>query len=603
MKNITGLVLGCLSLLLLLYPLAAPSRGLPVTLKADEPAYYLAALSVARDGDLLCRTEDTRRLFDAFPHLPVENLILMSTDGWATVYFGKPVIYSVLAAPLAAAFEARGMVLFNMILFVGMIWMGYFHLRRSVPRALAAFYSISFFFVSLAFVYVFWIHPEVLSMFSVMACLYFAWGARDELGPVGPIARWFADPWRAAWSGAALSLAVYNKPMLAAIGLPALYLLFRRRGTRAVAIWLVAAALALGAQAGLSQALTDTPTPYLGTSRAGFKIEDPERLDEMLRPFQQPVAAGENHSSYSWLARVPELFPRMLIENAGYFFIGRHTGLFVYMPFALVSLLLFLLYGRSDPARWLVVASLAAVALFFLIWIHYNWHGGAGFVGNRYFVNLYPAFLFLVPAIRPGAVTALGYLAGGLFLTPLLFAPFGVSIPDPTLQWHARGAAFRFLPQELSISAEIPGYLNLNTRGLNIRARKDQFRIANRGAAAFWVRGADEIEVWISSAEPIAELELEVSSLSPDNQVSFRLGGQLEQVTFEASTRAPAVVTLSPRRPSKVRSQWGRRLYAYRVTIETATGRNPRRPDGQVIEPQYYVGAEVAVRRVELSEG
>ena len=44
----------------------------------------------------------------------------------------------------------------------------------------------------------------------------------------------------------------------------------------------------------------------------------------------------------------------MNVENLGYFLIGRHTGLFVYMPFALVSLLLFLLPDRRDPSRWLL---------------------------------------------------------------------------------------------------------------------------------------------------------------------------------------------------------------------------------------------------------
>ncbi|MFQ5525937.1 MAG: hypothetical protein ACE5GX_06700 [Thermoanaerobaculia bacterium] len=596
MKNTTALVLGCLSLLLLLYPLAAPTRGLPVTLKADEPAYYLAALSLVRDGDLVCGTEDTRRLFDAFPHLPVENLILMSVDGWNTVYFGKPIIYPVLASPFAAFFEARGMVFFNMILFVAMIWMGFFYLRGLAPEALAAFFSVSFFMVSLAFVYVFWMHPEVLGMFSIMACLYFAW-TRDSPDSPSVLARVFAEPSRAAWSGAALSLAVYNKPMLAAIGVPALYLVFRRRGLKGASVWLVAAGLALGGQALVSQTLTDTPTPYLGTSRAGFKIDDPERLEEMLRPFQQPVVTGENHSSYGWLARVPELFPRMLVENVGYFLVGRHTGLFVYLPFALVCLLLFLFHDRRDPSRWLVIGALAGVALFFMIWMHYNWHGGAGFVGNRYFVNLYPAFLFLVPALRPPAITALGFAGGGLFLAPLLFAPFGVSVPDPTLQWHVRGAAFGWLPQELSISAEVPGYVNLNTRGLNIRGRRDQFRISDRGSSAFWLRGASRAEVWISSAREIEEIALEVNSPA-ENRIAIAMGGSKETLSFSASDAPSQRVSFAPAKASKVRSQWGRRLYAYRLVIETETGRNRRRPDGEVVEPQFYVGAEIAVRRV-----
>ena len=204
MRGTAGLVLGCLSLLLVLYPLAVPTRGLPVTLKGDEPAYYLAALSLARDGDLLCETRDLHRLFDGFPHLPVDNLILMSVDGWQTVHFGKPIIYSVLAAPFAALFESRGMVAFNMALFMGMVWMGFFYLRRTNSEGLAAFFSASFFLISVGFAYVFWLHTEILNMFSVMACLYLAATEEDRAGPKA-LVRFFGGWARPLWSGAAFT--------------------------------------------------------------------------------------------------------------------------------------------------------------------------------------------------------------------------------------------------------------------------------------------------------------------------------------------------------------------------------------------------------------
>lgn len=598
MKRTVGLVLGCLSLLLVLYPLAIPVQGLPVTLKGDEPAYYLAALSLARDGDLLCETRDLHRLFDGFPHLPVENVILMSLDGWQTIYFGKPVIYSALAAPFAALFESRGMVAFNMAMFVGMIWMGYFYLRRSNPDGLSAFFSASFFLISVAFTYVFWLHTEVLNMFAIMACLYFA--ATDEDRAGSPLlARLFGGAVRPVWSGAALALAVYNKPMLAAMAVPALFLFVRRRGMRSVAPWAAALLLALGAQAGFAWAMTGTATPYLGSSRVGFRIDDPDKLEQVVAPFQQPVVVDENTSSWNWLARIPNPYPRMLLENAGYFLIGRHTGLFVYMPFSLICLILFLLHDRRSAFRWLLVASLAGVAVFFLIWIYFNWHGGGGFVGNRYFVNLYPAFLFLVPKVRPVWLLAVGYALGGLFLTPIVFFGYGMPVPFPTLQAHVRGAAYQLLPQELSLARQVPGYSNFGTRGVSVRGRKDQFQIGDRARGAFRVRGASTAELWISSAEPIASLELSVSSLAPNNRVSFSLGGERREAVFGADASEAQVVTLQPERATKVRYQLDKRVYAYRLVVRTETGRNPRRPDGTVIEPQFYVGAEIALERVE----
>ena len=37
--------------------------------------------------------------------------------------------------------------------------------------------------------------------------------------------------------------------------------------------------------------------------------------------------------------------------------------------------------------------------LVLIIWIPYNYFGGAGVLGNRYFMNFYGAFLFLLPPI------------------------------------------------------------------------------------------------------------------------------------------------------------------------------------------------------------
>lgn len=602
MKRTAVLVLGCLSLLLVLYPLAVPTSGMPVTLKGDEPAYYLAALSVARDGDLRCETRDLHRLFDAFPHLAVDNVILMSMDGWNTIYFGKPIIYSVLTAPLADHFGSRGMVAFNMALLVGMIWMGFFYLRHISSEGLAAFFSTSFFLLSVAFAYVFWLHTEVLNMFSIMACLYLAATVENRAGsPV--VARVFGGWARPLWSGAALSLAVYNKPMLVAMAIPALYLFARRLGKKTVIAWLGAFALALAAQAGLAWTVTGTPTPYLGTSRVGFQIENPDKLDEVVRPFQRPTAVNERQSSWDWLARVPDLFPRMLAENVGYFLIGRHTGLFVYMPFSLICLALFLLHDRRSVFRWLLLICLAGLAFFFLVWIYFNWHGGGGFIGNRYYVNLYPAFLFLVPRIRPVGVLLVGYALGGLFLAPIVFFTYGTPVPFPTLQAHVRGAAYQFLPQELSIARQVPGYTNFAARGVSIRGRKDQFQIVDRGSASFQLRGAETSELWISSPEPISEIELEIASLAPNNRVTMKLGSQREKAVFDSDSTEPQRVVLKPKRPTKKRFQLDKRVYSYRLVVQVETGRNPRRSDGTVREPQFYVGAVISVVRADREAG
>ena len=109
MNRNARLALLALSAFLLVLPLTLPKPGLPVNLKADEPAYYLMALSLARDADLRVEVKDIDRVFEEFPLVPVRNLIVMSEDGWRTVHFSKPLVYPLLAAPFAALFGANGL--------------------------------------------------------------------------------------------------------------------------------------------------------------------------------------------------------------------------------------------------------------------------------------------------------------------------------------------------------------------------------------------------------------------------------------------------------------------------------------------------------------
>ncbi|MCP5118156.1 MAG: hypothetical protein GY953_45660, partial [bacterium] len=165
---------------------------------------------------------------------------------------------------------------------------------------------------------------------------------------------------------------------------------------------------------------------------------------------------GRETAGWWWIFRIPDTKLAELREDAVYFLVGRHTGLFLYQPFSLLALALFLAHGRRSALRWVILASLVLVAYFFLTFIHHNWHGGGGFVGNRYFIMVYPAFLYLVTRIRPDWSVVPFFAAGALFVGPLLLAPLGLVVPSPTLQAHVRNHPFQIFPLEQSLR-EIPG--------------------------------------------------------------------------------------------------------------------------------------------------
>lgn len=584
-----------LALLLALFPLAVNKPGMPLTLKADEPAYYLAALSLARDGDLACEVRDTRRLLEEFPYSSARNLILMTDDGWRTVYFGKPYIYSLFATPFAALAGAGGMVSFNMLLLVGMIWLGARYLSRWNPPWLAALFSASFFVLSNGFVYVFWLHPEIFNMAAITAAYYLVFH-RPEPKPELPgrfrsLLRRLERPGvRAALSGAALALAAYNKPMLALLGLPCFLLAWHRDGLHRAALWVVGAAISGVLVCAISIGFTGHPSAYLGVTRQGVSIHDPDHLPMRKLPLASPEIAKETNS-WDWMFRLPKVEPGVLLGDLGYFLVGRHTGLFPYAPFTLLALLLFVTTRRRDWVRWSIVGSLLAVALTFLIWIPFNWHGGGGFVGNRYFVNALPAFLFLVSRIVPAWLPVAGVAVGALFVGPLVFTPFGAPVTYPTLQSHVRNWPFQLLPLELSLEGRIPGYRGSVQGELYFWGRTDVFKPKGN---AMLVYGARRVEIWVKSVEPLERLLFRVVNLAPDNEIRIRVPGDEETLHFPdplPSAKVGRQVELHPTHPTTVRTPRRKAIHYYRMTVETSTGRYPEPHPGE--EPDYFLAGAI----------
>jgi hypothetical protein len=566
------LALVALTLCLAAFPLALGKPGLPPTLKADESAYYLMALSLVRDGDLRLTTADVDRAFDEFPFGPIGNLIVMTDDGWQTVYFGKPWLYSLLVMPLVAACGANGMLSANMLMMLGMVWMGFSYLRRFNPDAVAALFSVGFFGLSAGFAYVFWLQPEVLNMAGVTAALFL--GLRPARRGRGELV------W-AALSGAALCAPVYNKPVFAALGLAIVWGYLRERRWPVLAAWLLGAALTMAALAGLGTLLTGHPSSYLGVVRRSVTLCEPgqmpigpEREAGTADPelpaggLLSPPPPAPPSNAWSWLFHVPDIPPREFLENLRYFLWGRHTGLLLYLPFAVVALGYFLAHRRRDGQRWVLLGSAAIIALFFLVFVTPNWHGGGGFVGNRYFVTAYPAFLFLVTRLAPLAPVLAGYAVGGLLLAPILLTPFGPVGPEPTLQAHVRNFPYRLFPLELSLR-HVPGYERVRTGDVTLIGRRDVF--LPRGEGSFWVRGASPVEVVVLSPQPLDSVLLLVENPVAGNPVSLSLEGDRHEL---APAPGAQRVVLIPKGPHGFR--WLRHaepLLVYRLRVHTPTGR------------------------------
>ena len=595
------------SVVLLVLPLTARKPGTPATLKADEPAYYLGALSLVHDLDFRADTRDFERLFRDFPYAAAQNLIVMSPDGWHTLYYGKPYIFSLFAAPFVLLLGTNGIVFFNMAMLLLMVGMGYNLLRRYNGETVSALFSFGFFVFSNAYLYVWWLHPEIFNMFAAMGCLYFGL-PREDQDEAALLAADSRPPGRFGWSceehlvgsrmGLCLSALVltagaYNKPILAVCGLPVLVALLRARAWRNLLVYASAGLVGGLLWVGLSLGLTGKPSAYLVGDRAGFVLVDPaERLIEPVEV--TPGAKKEERESAGWFwifDALPDTTWNELVESTKYFLIGRHTGLFVYQPFSLLALLLFVgTAARRSLLRWSILVAAALVAFFFLFFINFNWHGGGGFVGNRYFVMATPLLIFLVGRIPFQLVVVPFYAFAGLLLGPLLISPQGLVVISPTLQAHIRGPLFERFPLEHSLR-EIPGYTGkiageLYVRGLGVEVMEVDDDL--------WITGGHRVQIYLEAVRPLRELSLRVSSPVEGNPSSWQVGDETLTALLGKTEQR---LVFHPRGPAALRqarypphSTTFIDVYLYRIDVFVERGQLPQ--NGQ---PFYFRGATLSL--------
>ncbi len=250
--------------------------------------------------------------------------------------------------------------------------------------------------------------------------------------------------------------------------------------------------------------------------------------------------------------RPPEEMRASFYRNLGYFWFGRFAGVAAYfLPF-LAVLLVFLFAGPRTDEGWLAVAALVASWLFYIWVIPDNWYGGGGTLGNRYFLNLLPLAVFLVPKGREWVVTVAGLLSLGLFVGPILSSPLRHSLRPGE---HATTGAFRHLPAELTMLNDLSvftepwrkkqAYGFLGDPVKNWPADPAAYtlyftddgtwgRETFEGKEGFWVRGGSEAEVILRAFDikRVKQVLLEARGGPAGDRLSCRLDGDTATVSL-----------------------------------------------------------------------
>lgn len=517
------------SLLILLIVFAARSdRAHWPSLVGDEAAYLMGAESLAWDFDFRYNTADLSRFVNR--RGAPDGLILQSPDQGATLYYGKPLVYPLAIAPFVRFAPERGFAIGNAVyLALGCLLAAW--ALTPLLGGNAPFFIAVFVFASLTFAHVFWAHSDLFQMslvaigLSLILRSRFAEGGGGRVRLGGHLAP--KNPWRSGPAvlpvvgTAMLALVVLTRPFyLPILLIPFVAATSRRRRVTAV----VTALLTLLIFVGWNRIERDTWSSYSGDRRSAYGYNgfptvgtaDAEAPQTDL-PTQESTdwwnQTAKRTGGDSWVRNGLFPFPfqlRQSLWNIDYLFAGRHVGLVPYfLPFVL-GLIAF----RSDRVTWSTILAICTVLGLFLLARPFNFWGGGGSLGNRYFLPIYPLFWFLIR--RP---ISWGWAAAAAVLAaPFLWPTWS----DPDQFWRKPSGAYA----HVSRAAE---------RWLPYETTQNQLKPSNR----------EDFHLAVSSGDP-----LWTKPLSP--RVTSADGGRTMRVHPGEGTTEILVATETPQRSFRI---------------------------------------------------
>jgi hypothetical protein len=521
--------------------------------QSDEATYYMMAHSLAADGDLEYRRDDLVRVWREFPSgpsgvflkqgrsarvrlnpaFPFVHLHYGPDPDKKRLYYGKSYMYPLVAAPFVRAFGTNGFLVLHAILLALGLLAGYLFLAARSPTHVALVLAGGFFLASVAPGYFVWTTPELFNLVIVVLayfCWLFKYVAPDRL-PRGM--GWLRSSTSDVAAAALLAVATFSKPPNGLLILPMLAMFVPPRRWRS--------AVLLGGLFGLLVAgffvvnLTVTgDLNFQGGERNTYYAAFPFQTGDM------GFDVGLDRATNQVLTNIvfdPSVFWSRLGYNLYYFMLGRHSGMVPYFFPGVFALTAFLWRRQAWTSwQWFIVAVAAAEILLLLVWIPYNYFGGGGVLGNRYFMNTYGLFLFLLPPIESAGVALVPWAIGALFTAKIVLNPFYSSFNPAE---HAKSGPLRWLPVEMTLLNDLP----INTRLDRVRVlfgTNPRFQIYflddnafQREADAFWVRGDARADLLVKTADPARRLRLECTAGAAAASVSVHAAGEAAEISLD----------------------------------------------------------------------
>lgn len=590
----------------------------------DAATYYSMGHSIAADWDFEFRRDDLVRVWREFQTGPegiflkrgrdVHGVQVTGTPPFFAItstpdpdterlYYGKGFIYPLLAAPFVWLFGTNGFLVFHAVLMTLCFACAYgFLVARSAPIP-SVLFAAAFLLLSVAPVYMVWITPDFFNL-AVTLIAYFFWAYKEVVAEsltacLGAVRRrWLMTPRSDVIAAVLIGIVSFSKPTnILLIGPPLALLLWRRQWARGVTVGATFAAIFLGLFA-WNVAITGEWNYQGGEDRGTFYSADPDQGGPRLGgfPFQTAqhtfdttgIIRETNRVAVEVLA-TPDALLHVFRRNLGYFFFGRHTGFVPYFFAGAVAMVLFLWRPRQRPLwQWLTLAGGIGSAIALMLYMPYTYSGGGGPVGNRYFLGVYPVFLFVTPPLLSLAPPLVAVIGSAVFTAQLLLNPFTVSFSPSN---HVKSGPYRWLPAEMTLLNDLP--MNVTPSKVKqplggvppVMAYFLDDNVYQREHDAFWVRGESRAEFLLRApvvtevtdagemqrSLRIRELDVQLETGAVANRVTVNTGTGAEVIELPPHDSRTIRVSMPTGVPYHVDPQYPMN-YVYSMSIESASG-------------------------------
>jgi hypothetical protein len=435
------------------------SLSAPVHRVGDSSTYYLQISSIVNDFNIEYQPIDIHRaILNKFDDLPYGLLLIKTNDG--KYFYGKEFSYAIFASPFFALLSNSGILLFNALMFWLMILFGYLYLSKKGNSLILSFFtSLLFFFLSVAVVYVLWIHVEIYNMFLITIGIYilsvYIENQKNEKYLI--------------LSAFVFGIATIAKLPNCLLFLPIIfYELYNRNFKRVFGVFLILL-LPIIIFYGFFYLETGSLSFY-GGNRLYYTDQFP-----FINGFNNFNECGRQAFSVEE-GRISALVTTDVITktpfNFFYYFFGRFSGMIWYYPlagFALISFIFglfclekhahkknhFISSIKKNPLPCLIFIGIILNILFYIIIIGNNYLGGEHAIGNRYFY-IFPAFLFLISKVE--IKFFIPFIIIALFTTaPLISDPISVTLRPEN---HTFAFPYNIFPVEYSQMNNIPIWIH-----------------------------------------------------------------------------------------------------------------------------------------------